>query len=102
VGLGKKYFILFNTHFDKNREAPSDIRGIERIQYASNQELEAKISILLKQELPDKQGRSESAFRLIKSNIIEVLTKEQGIGATRISELVGEDKAIVQSVVSAS
>jgi hypothetical protein len=58
VGMGKRYFILLNTHIDRNREAPSDIQGIERIQYTSNQELEAKISILLKQELPDKQDNA--------------------------------------------
>ncbi len=101
VGMGRKYFILLNTHYDKNREAPSDIRGIERIQYASNQELEAKMSILLKQELPDKQDRSESAFDSIKSNILQVLTDNQGIGLSKISELAHEDKAIVQSVVRA-
>src|ERR1700733_12743038 len=51
VGLGRRYFILLNTKLDK--DAPSDIKGIDRIQYASNVELEAKLKLLIKQELPD-------------------------------------------------
>jgi hypothetical protein len=103
VGMGRKYFILLNTYVDKNREAPSDIRGIERIHYTSNQELEAKVSILLKHELPNEQDRSESAFESIKDNIVRVLTDNKGIGLGRIAELAQQDKAIfiVQSVVRA-
>src|SRR5271165_4742312 len=100
VGMNRKYFILLNTYID-NREAPSDIRGIERIHYASNQELEAKVSILLSQELPNKQDRSESAFDSIKDNIARVLADNKGIGIGRIAELTQQDKAIVQSVVRA-
>jgi hypothetical protein len=101
VGMGRKYFILLNTHIDVNKEAPSDIRGIERIQYTSNQELEAKMAILIKQELPNNQDRSESAFESIKSNITKVLGDNLGIGIIKISELARQDKAIVQSVVRA-
>ena len=73
VGMGRKYFILMNMHIDNNGEVPSDIRGVDRIQYISNSELEAKLSILIKQELPDRPARSESAFVALKEEIVDVL-----------------------------
>jgi hypothetical protein len=101
VGMSKRYFILLNTHMDPNKEAPSDIRGIDRIQYASNQELEAKMKILVTQELPDLQTKSESVFESIKKRIAEVLKVNEGIGLSKISGLAGEDRTIVQSVLKA-
>lgn len=101
VGLGRKYFILLNTHIDRNREAPSDIRGIDRIQYESYEELGAKLAILTKQELPASESRSESTFVSLKTIIGQILGKNPGIGVAEISRIANEEKPIIQSVVYA-
>lgn len=99
VGSGKKYFILLNTHLDANKDAPSDIKGIDRIQYSSNEELEAKITILINQELPKEN--SESIFITIRDSIFDVLQNHPGISLPAISTHNQHDKSIVQTVLRA-
>ncbi len=101
VGLGRKYFILFNTKVDPNKDAPSDIKGIERIQYESNVVLEAKLKFLMRQESQTVGSKSDSAFEGLKSRIADALETEPGLGLTRLSAAVGEDKSLVQSVARA-
>ncbi len=99
VGLAKRYFILFNTKFDQSKEVPSDIRGIDRIQYSSNLDLETRLILLIKQELPHQPGRSDSAFDSIKTKIVETLRTSPGLNLSKLAEAVGQDKTLVQSTV---
>lgn len=99
VGMGKRYFILLNHKHDANKEVPSDIKGIDRIQYASNQELEAKIAWLIKQELPNEDDKSESAFNNIRLSIKRSLKSNPGLKIAEIADAIKEDKIIVQSTL---
>ncbi|TBW35815.1 hypothetical protein EYW49_15590 [Siculibacillus lacustris] len=99
VGLGKKYFILFNPRMDGNKDAPSDIRGLDRIQYASNSELESKLMLLIKQELPAETEKSESAYARGKERILQSLIETPGLRLGEIADSINEDKAIVQSII---
>lgn len=99
VGLGKRYFILLNQKIDANKDVPSDIKGIDRIQYSSNSELEAKLILLIKQELPQRLNRSDSAFETVKASLLEALRASPGLNLPRLAEAVGEDKTLVQSTV---
>ena len=101
VGLGQRYFILLNTKIDQNRDVPSDIKGLDRIQYSSNSELEAKLLLLIKQEQPLKKSRSDSAFEALKEQILDALRASPGIGLTKLSDLIQEDKSLVQSTIRA-
>lgn len=100
VGLSKKYFILLNTKLDPNKDAPSDIKGIERIQYESNAILEAKLKVLMRQESQPART-NDSAFEGLKSRIVDALSTDPGLGLTKLSIAVGEDKSLIQSVVRA-
>ncbi len=99
VGLSKRYFILLNHHIDQNKEVPSDIKGIDRIQYASNSELEAKLIILIKQELPKEEEKSDSAFESIKLRINKALQENPGLNLANLASKIAEDKNLVQSTV---
>jgi hypothetical protein len=101
VGLGRRYFILLNSKFDPSKEVPSDIKGIDRIQYASNSELEAKLILLIKQELPPVKGRSDSAFDMLKERITEALRSSPGLNLSKLAGAVSEDKTLIQSAVRA-
>ena len=101
VGLGRKYFILLNTKIEPHKDAPSDIKGIDRLQYGSNVELEARLKILIRQELPDARNKSDSVFNGVKSRILEALKVEPGLGLTKLSTAIAEDKTLVQSVARA-
>ena len=99
VGLGRRYFILLNHKLDQNKDVPSDIKGIDRIQYSSNSELEAKLILLIKQELPKSSSRSDSAFETLKLRINEVLASEPGLNLAKLADAALEDKTLIQSTV---
>lgn len=101
VGLGRRYFILLNHKIDQNKEVPSDIKGIDRIQYSSNSELEAKLILMVKQELPQNSIQSDSAFETIKARINDALSGSPGLNLSKLAEAATEDKALVQSTVRA-
>lgn len=101
VGLGRRYFILLNHKIDQNKEVPSDIKGIDRIQYASNSELEAKLILLIKQELPQISSRSDSAFDTLKSRINDALKSSPGLNLAKLADAASEDKTLIQSTVRA-
>jgi hypothetical protein len=97
VGLSSKYFILLNTKIEQ-KETPSDIKGIDRIHYRSNLELEAKLKLLVNQELPESRGSSDSAFESIRAKISKVLREKPGLGLTKLSMAVENEKTLVQPV----
>lgn len=101
IGLAKRYFVLWNSKLEQRSDVPSDIRGIDRIQYVSNSELEAKLIILLKQELPTPGSSSDSAFETLKAKIMVSLTDNPGHKVAELAQAVGDDKALVQSIVRA-
>jgi hypothetical protein len=67
VGLRKQYYILLKS--DGNADAPADIRGLDRVQYTSNTELEAKLTVLLQQKFGPTQLSTEASFESFKSRI---------------------------------
>jgi len=101
VGLGRRYFILLNHKFEQNKEVPSDIKGIDRVQYSSNSELEAKLILLVKQELPSIANPSDSAFDNLKKRIVEVLNEKPGLNLARLADAAAQDKKLIQSTVKA-
>lgn len=100
VGAKAPYFILFNDKYS-NSDVPSDVRGKDRIQYTSNQLLEAKLSILLQQQLPKEAEQSDTAFGRIADAIKRALVDKPGQTVVELAAAVGEEKALVQSVARA-
>lgn len=101
IGLRSRYFILWNPTWDKNNEVPSDIRGLDRIQYVSNSELETKLILLLKQELKTDVVESESAFSVLTSKIRKKVEDKPGLGLVEISDEISEDKNLVRAALAA-
>ena len=98
VGLGKKYFILFNATIDNN-DVPSDIRGFDRVQYSSNTELEAKLNLLLKQELLNHAQGTDLTFNALRGEIVKVLRQSPGLGSSQLAQELSYDKLIVSSML---
>jgi hypothetical protein len=99
VGSSKKYFILFNASIDSNSDVPSDIRGFDRIQYSSNTELEAKLNLLLKQQLPKRPQTTDLTFDDLKAKIAENLAQSPGLGLAQLAKVLSTDKLIVSSML---
>jgi hypothetical protein len=100
VGLRKEYYILLNT--DGNTDAPADIRGLDRVQYTSNTELEAKLTVLLQQKLGPVQPDTEASFENLKGRIATCLeANTSGLSSSAIADAIGERKELVQPIVYA-
>jgi len=52
LGLNERPFIAYDPSKTPIEEVPSDLRGLDRMQYASYAELGAKLETLLAQEMP--------------------------------------------------
>jgi len=99
LGLGKRHYILFNPNHDTSQDVPSDIKGIDRLQYASNSELEAKLILLVKQELPNPASRSDSAFELVKQSILQALSEQPGLNLSKLADVTKQDKILIQATI---
>ena len=79
LALSDDWYICFDPKHTNVSEVPSDIRGIDRIQYGSFAELEDKLTALLDQRYPRtvRTGVDDYIARL-ESDITELLGREPG------------------------
>ncbi len=100
VGLRRQYYILFNPHLHKADDAPADIRGIDRLQYTSNTELEAKLGLLLQTKLPQTLRGTDQSFEDLKSRIKFCLDQDQtGLSSSRVAGQIGERPELVRPIL---
>jgi hypothetical protein len=100
VGLRRQYYILFNPHLHKADDAPADIRGIDRLQYTTNTELEAKLGLLLQTKLPQTQRDTDQSFEDLKSRIKVCLVQDQtGLSSGQVADQIGERPELVRPIL---
>jgi len=81
-------------------EVPSDIRGIDRIQYSGFTDLEDKLTVLLEQWYPKSNRVSiDQYFETIESEVISLLSKQPGLKANEIADILRINKKMAQTVV---
>ncbi|MEM6458906.1 MAG: hypothetical protein AAF710_05900 [Planctomycetota bacterium] len=91
------WYITFNPEQTDVKEVPSDIRGLDRVQYSSFSEYEDKLTILLDQWYPRSTRRSvEDYFEQAQSDVLDLLGKEANLGVKEISDILGMNKKMVQ------
>jgi predicted nucleotide-binding protein len=86
-GRGSAYYILYNPAKNAVGEVPSNLRGIDRIQYADYADLEDKLAVLLQQRYPQESGsRLEEYHLLMQEQVREFVFKHPGRGVVEIAE----------------
>jgi hypothetical protein len=103
IALAKsdQWYICFNPDKTDLKEVPSDIRGIDRIQYNSFSDLEDKLTVLLEQRYPRSVPRSVDDFLLdIQNRITDLLNRQPGLRSAEIATVLNMDKRFVQMAVS--
>lgn len=94
------WYICFNPDKTDIKEVPSDIRGLDRIQYKSFSELEDKLSVLLDQWYPRSTRRSvEDYFESAQREVRQLLEKQPGLRVVDIADTLGMNKRMVQVVL---
>jgi hypothetical protein len=100
LGLGEKAFIIFNPGRIDISDVPSDVRGMDRIQYNSYSELEQKLASLLSQELPlPKHHQITDQLTELRGYTVALLHQEPGLKINQIADKIGVPKEMAQIIV---
>jgi hypothetical protein len=101
LALSENWYIAFNPAKTPTDEVPSDIKGIDRIQYSSFSELEDKLSALLEQRYP-KQLRQplEDYIGTTRNEVKQLLQKQPGLKMNEIAKLLQVSVQFAQVIVS--
>jgi len=90
LGMGEKVFIALNPKETELADVPSDLKGVDRLQYTSFSSLEDELERLVSQMLPPpKDPEAEDFLTNLQNKIVEVVTKSPGMSVTSIGKAVG-------------
>jgi hypothetical protein len=100
LALSDNWYISFNPDKTPVEEVPSDIKGIDRIQYTSFSEYEEKLVALLEQTFPkqDRQPLGDYITALSK-DVKDLLGRQPGLKMNEIAELLKINVKMAQVVV---
>jgi len=94
------WYICFDPTKTAMEEVPSDLRGIDRIQYGSYVELQTKLSALLEQRYPKrKAGGIDSFLDEQRQHVLENLGKQPGLSMKALAQLLGVETGVAQLVM---
>lgn len=99
-GLNERAFIAFDPSKTNNAEVPSDLRGIDRIQYSSYSELEDGLGRLLSQEIPVERSHDvEDQLVTLRRQAVRLVGESEGLRITDIGKLLGVSTDMAKLVV---
>jgi hypothetical protein len=100
MAAGDQWFIAIDPAKTDIKEVPSDLRGLDRIEYASYTELSDKLSVLLEQRYPKKpRGTIDSYLEERRGQVRELLKQKTGLTMTSLSQILGVDVSVAQLVI---
>ena len=94
------WYICFNPEKNNTNEVPSNIRGLDRIQYRSFAELGEKLTALLAQKYPPEAGSPLDEFTAeIGNRVTDLLRNSPGLGVAEIAKKLKIQKEMVKVAV---
>lgn len=100
LGLPKRAYIAFDPSKTELDEVPSDLRGMDRLQYGSYSELEEKVEQLIAQELPlPRTHDAENQVDELRSTLLGLLSSEDGLKIGDIATALGVSIDLAKVVV---
>jgi hypothetical protein len=90
LGLNERSYIAYNPEKTPVEDVPSDLRGVDRIQYTSFSGLEDSITKLVSQEYSiDKKHDMEDQIEILRNNAIKLVSSSEGLKIGDIAEGLG-------------
>jgi hypothetical protein len=88
IGMRAQFFIVFNPEKQDLSEVPSDIRGMDRLQYRSYSELEQRLASLLSQEMPLPKDEHEIVDQLtqLRLDCVHLLLERPNLKVVQIAQ----------------
>jgi len=104
LGIGmmskKDWYILLNPEKTPNQEVPSDIKGIDRIQYSSFSDLEDRLAALLSQRYSKVERQTLDQYvESLQETVLDLLGKSGGLTMVEISKFLQLNLQLTQAVV---
>ncbi|MDD2307932.1 MAG: hypothetical protein PHP53_24730 [Prolixibacteraceae bacterium] len=100
LGMNERAFIAIDPGKTTIEEVPSDLRGVDRIQYNSYSSLEEQLERLLSQEMPPiRDPEAESYLPKLQEKIIELVEGSNGINVSSLAKILGTNIDIVKVAI---
>lgn len=102
MAIGDNWYIAIDPSKTVINEVPSDLRGLDRIQYSSYTELGTSLTVLMEQWYPLRKPASITEFiDERKAQVIELLRRSPGQTMGTIKTVLGVSTDVAQLVVRA-
>lgn len=99
-GLGESAFIVIDPTKNPTNEAPADLRGLDRIQYESYNELEEKLGQLVAQEMPvPRTHDAENQLVALREQVMQIVDPDEGLKIGDVATALGISTELAQLVV---
>jgi predicted nucleotide-binding protein len=100
MALNEQWYIAIDPSKTEVDEVPSDLRGLDRIQYGSYSELGEKIQTVMAQRYPRRQETSIDTYLAEqRKQVVGLLRSDSGLTVTSIAQLLGVDVQVAQLIV---
>jgi len=100
LGMSEKVFIALDPSKTETTEVPSDLRGVDRIEYKSYSELEEKLTKLIGQELPPKiDPESENFIDKLRDKIRKLIKESDGLRVIDLADALGVSTDLVKAAM---
>ena len=90
LGMGERVFIGLNPDQTELDDVPSDLKGVDRIQYSSFASLEDELERLISQVLPPPRDPDAADYlSRLQDHIVGLVSDSRGLNVSTISKAVG-------------
>lgn len=102
LAISDNWYIAFNPEKTVTEEVPSDIKGIDRLQYNSFTDLSEKLAALLEQRYPKYEARQslDDYIEDLKEQVTNLLTKQPGLKMQEIADIMRINIKMAQMIVN--
>lgn len=100
-GMNEKAYVISNPKQHPAGEVPSDLRGLDRMQYTSFSELQSALEKILSQEFPIQPTHDvENQLETLRKNAIAVVSAApEGLKINDVASLLGVSVEIAKVVI---
>jgi hypothetical protein len=98
--LNDQWYIALDPSKTEANEVPSDLRGLDRIQYTSYSELKEKIQAVMAQRYPKRpESTIEAYLDQQRSQVVTLLRSDPGLRINAIADVLGVDVQVAKLIV---
>ena len=93
------WYISFNPNLTDLSEVPSDLRGIDRIEYSSYGEYGEKLRALIEQRYPKRTSSIETFLDDLRGTARGLLRAQPGLTMQELADVAGSTVAVMQLAI---